>query len=248
MNFSNLTTRLLCVLLLVFLVFLAMVYWIIDQQAKPNVAKLTSQTIIETGNEAVNGILSRVSQIDGMAVTASRMTGSLPKNADIINTSVGNLMANMDKGIVGGGVWYDPLMYKPNVDEAAFVWQRDMQGVMQSASQYQAINPGYQAPAKLTANRVADQKTQPQLAMPYYRDWWYVPAVYANHDHCVWSRAYIHPTTKQPVMTCAKAIFNAQNNGFEGVVSFDVLLGRMQSMVKEWQRKTGGYEIGRAHV
>ena len=107
MNFSNLTTRLLCVLLLVFLVFLAMVYWIIDQQAKPEVAKLTSQTIIETGNEAVNGILSRVSQIDGMAVTASRMTGSLPKNADIINTSVGNLMANMDKGIVGGGVWYD---------------------------------------------------------------------------------------------------------------------------------------------
>ena len=241
MNFSNLTTRLLCVLLLVFLVFLAMVYWIIDQQAKPNVAKLTSQTIIETGNEAVNGILSRVSQIDGMAVTASRMTGSLPKNADIINTSVGNLMANMDKGIVGGGVWYDPLMYKPNVDEAAFVWQRDMQGVMQSASQYQTINPGYQAPSKLTANRVDSQKTQPQLAMPYYRDWWYVPAVYANHDHCVWSRAYIHPATKQPVMTCAKAIFNAQNNGFEGVVSFDVLLGRMQSMVKEWQRKTGGY-------
>ena len=65
MNFSNLTSRLLGVLLLV---FLAMVYWIIDQQAKPEVAKLTSQTIIETGNEAVNGILSRVSQIDGMAV------------------------------------------------------------------------------------------------------------------------------------------------------------------------------------
>ena len=150
MNFSNLTSRLLGVLLLV---FLAMVYWIIDQQAKPEVAKLTSQTIIETGNEAVNGILSRVSQIDGMAVTASRMTGSLPKNADIINTSVGNLMANMDKGIVGGGVWYDPLMYKPNVDEAAFVWQRDMKGVMQSASQYQTINPGYQAPSKLTAKQ-----------------------------------------------------------------------------------------------
>lgn len=65
MNFSNLTSRLLGVLLLV---FLAMVYWIIDQQAKPEVAKLTSQTIIETGNEAVNGILSHVSQIDGMAV------------------------------------------------------------------------------------------------------------------------------------------------------------------------------------
>ena len=65
MNFSNLTSRLLGVLLLV---FLAMVYWIIDQQAKPEVAKLTSQTIIETGNEAGNGILSRVSQIDGMAV------------------------------------------------------------------------------------------------------------------------------------------------------------------------------------
>ena len=72
--------------------------------------------------------------------------------------------------------------------------------------------------------------------------WLVVSAVYAaNHDHCVWRRAYIHLTTKQPVMTCAKAIFNAQNNGFEGVVSFDVLLGRMQSMVKEWQRKTGGY-------
>lgn len=31
--------------------------------------------------------------------------------------------------------------------------------------------------------------------------WLVVSAVYAaNHDHCVWRRAYIHLTTKQPVM------------------------------------------------
>ena len=30
--------------------------------------------------------------------------------------------------------------------------------------------------------------------------WLVVSAVHANHDHCVWRRAYIHLTTKQPVM------------------------------------------------
>lgn len=239
MSFSNLTTRLLLVLLLVFAVCLGMVYWIIDRQGKPEVAKLTSQTIIEAGDKAVNSVLARVSQIDGTAATTSRVAGGLPKEATIINNTFANVMMNMDDGIVGGGIWYDPAMYAAGVDETAFVWQRNSDGHMQPASQYQAINPSYRAlpPSRLA---IAAAKNQP-LATPYYRDWWYVPAMYANHNHCVWSRAYIHPTSRQPVMTCAKAIYNAKTNGFEGVVSFDVLLNRMQAMVKEWQNKTGGY-------
>ena len=85
MSFSNLTTRLLLVLLLVFAVCLGMVYWIIDRQGKPEVAKLTSQTIIEAGDKAVNSVLARVSQIDGTAATTSRVAGGLPKEATIIN-------------------------------------------------------------------------------------------------------------------------------------------------------------------
>lgn len=243
LNFSSLLTRLLLGLVLLFALTLALVYWVIDQRAKPEVAKLTSETIIETGNEAVNGITARVNQIDGMAVAASRLTGSLPKDATIINNSFGNLMANVDDRIVGGGVWYDPTMFQAEVDERAFVWSRDTNGKMIPNPRYQSINPVYANTASAAATPSANRpdSSSNKLAAPYHRDWWYVPVMYANHDHCVWSRAYIHPQSKQSMMTCAKAIFNAKTNGFEGVVSFDVLLSQLQQIAQDWQKKTGGY-------
>lgn len=240
LDFSSLMTRLLLGLALVFILTLGLVYWVIDQRGKPEVAKLTSETVVETGNEAVNGISARVNQIDGMAVAASRLTGSLPKDATVINDSFGNLMANVDDRIVGGGVWYDPTMFQADAEERAFVWSRDANGKMTPNPRYQSLNPVYANTAGRPTAQLGEKPNE-KLASPYYREWWYVPVMYANHDHCVWSRAYIHPQSKQSMMTCAKAIFNAKTNGFEGVVSFDVLLSKLQQIAQDWQQKTGGY-------
>lgn len=241
--FSSLIVRMLMLLLLVFALSLAVVYWIINAKGKPEVTKLASQTIVEIGNESVNGLLSGLKQTDGIANSTSLLIGSLPKDAQIINQSFGNLITHTNNQIISGGVWFEPNAYQADVEQRAFVWRRDGKGVMQADNLYSAINPASDnlaSNATTTTPSTASAPSKPVLPSPYYRDWWYVPAMYANHDACVWSRAYIQADSKQPVITCAKAIYSP-TKGFEGVVSFDVILSRLQGMAQEWQKKTGGY-------
>ena len=99
-------------------------------------------------------------------------------------------------------MWFDPNMYAQNRERQSFVWARDDAGNMQPLEQYNQVR---------------------QTPNPYYREWWYIPAMYARHDHCVWSRAYVDPQSNQPMMTCAKALYDSRNQAFDGVVSFNLL-------------------------
>ncbi|BBI66886.1 hypothetical protein PKHYL_10770 [Psychrobacter sp. KH172YL61] len=182
--------------------------------------EMTSETVVETGNEVINSIMVSINHVDGLAKASSTMAGGLPKEDALYQETFGNLMQQMDQRIVGGGVWFDPNMYAQGQERQSFVWARDETGSMQSVTRYDQVS---------------------QTPNAYYRDWWYIPALYANHDHCVWSRAYIDPTSNQPMMTCAKALYNSTNQAFDGVVSFNLLLDNLDAAMKRWQEKIGGY-------
>lgn len=217
---GSITTRMLIILAIAFALIIAMVYWVIETQAKPRILALTSETVIETGNEVINSIMASISHVDGLAKATSAISGGLPKDAAIYEQTLGNLMRQTDDRIAGGGVWFDPNMYAEGQERQSFVWTRDGSGIMRSTERY-------------------NQSTQTPNA--YYRDWWYIPALYARHDHCVWSRAYVDPASNLPMMTCAKALYNSQNQAFDGVVSFNLLLDNLDAAITSWQEKVGGY-------
>lgn len=217
---GSISTRILVILALAFLLIILLVYWVIQIQAKPRILAMTSEIVVETGNEAINSIMASINHVDGLAKATSTMAGGLPKQDDIYKQTFGNLMQQTDARIVGGGVWFDPNMYVQGRERQSFVWARDTSGVMQPLTRY---NQARQTPT------------------PYYRDWWYIPAMYARHDHCVWSRAYVDPVSNQRVMTCAKALYDSRNQAFDGVVSFNLLLDNLGAAMKKWQDKLGGY-------
>ena len=219
-RFGSISTRILIILTLAFLLIILLVYWVIETQAKPRILEMTSETVIETGNEAINSIMANINHVDGLAKATSTMAGGLPKQDILYKETFGNLMQQMDQRIVGGGVWFDPNMYAEGRERQSFVWARDSSGNMQPLARYNQ--------ARQTPN-------------PYYRDWWYIPAMYARHDHCVWSRAYVDPVSNQPMMTCAKALYDSRNQAFDGVVSFNLLLDNLGEAMKKWQDKLGGY-------
>ena len=219
-RFGSISTRILIILTLAFLLIILLVYWVIETQAKPRILEMTSETVVETGNEAINSIMANINHVDGLAKATSTMAGGLPKQDILYKETFGNLMQQMDQRIVGGGVWFDPNMYAEGRERQSFVWARDSSGNMQPLARYNQ--------ARQTPN-------------PYYRDWWYIPAMYARHDHCVWSRAYVDPVSNQPMMTCAKALYDSRNQAFDGVVSFNLLLDNLGEAMKKWQDKLGGY-------
>ena len=219
-RFGSISTRILIILTLAFLLIILLVYWVIETQAKPRILEMTSETVVETGNEAINSIMASINHVDGLAKATSTMAGGLPKQDALYKETFGNLMQQIDQRIVGGGVWFDPNMYAEGRERQSFVWARDSSGDMQPLARYNQ--------ARQTPN-------------PYYRDWWYIPAMYARHDHCVWSRAYVDPMSNQPMMTCAKALYDSRNQAFDGVVSFNLLLDNLGEAMKKWQDKLGGY-------
>ena len=219
-RFGSISTRILIILTLAFLLIIFLVYWVIETQAKPRILEMTSETVVETGNEAINSIMASINHVDGLAKATSTMAGGLPKQDALYKETFGNLMQQTDQRIVGGGVWFDPNMYAQGRERQSFVWSRDESGSMQPLERYNQ--------ARQTPN-------------PYYRDWWYIPAMYARHDHCVWSRAYVDPMSNQPMMTCAKALYDSRNQAFDGVVSFNLLLDNLGEAMEKWQDKLGGY-------
>ncbi len=217
---SSITTRMLLILSVAFLMIVLMAYWVIGAQGKPKIQQMSTSIIEESGNAAINSLMTNINQVDGLAQAASTLSGALPKQDALYEQAIGNLMRQTDKKIVGGGVWFDPTMYNPQLDRKSFVWTRDSSGVMQPNTIFNS------------------EKLTPQA---YYRDWWYTPAMYSRHDHCVWSRAYIDPVSKYPMMTCARAMFNSKNLAFDGVVSFNVVLTELDNIMATWQKKIGGY-------
>lgn len=219
-RFGSITTRMLVILTLAFLLIILLVNWVIETQGKPRILAMTSEAVEETGNDAINSIMANINHVDGMAKATSAISGGLPKNNKIYRETIGNLMNQADPKIVGGGVWFDPNMYQEGRERQSFVWTRDESGVMQPTNNYNS------------------KATTPN---PYYRDWWYIPAMYARHDHCVWSRAYVDPISNYPMMTCARALYNSRNQAFDGVVSFNLLLDNLDEAMNKWQEKIGGY-------
>lgn len=208
------------ILALLFVSMAAIVYWVIEWQGKPEISHMTAQTVIETGNEAVNDLMATLNHVDGFAHASASLGAVLPKDTKLVGETFGNLMADAPNNIVGGGIWYNPYAFDVNVDRQAFAWVRDETGLMNAAPQ------------------VNDPK---QVQDDYYRDGWYIPAMYVSHDHCVWSRAYVDALTGYPMMTCAKAVYGAKNQQFDAVVSFDVSLSNLSQLMQSWQQKTGGY-------
>ncbi len=217
---GSISTRMLIILALAFSFIILMVYWVVETQGKPRILEMTSETVVETGNEVINSIMASISHVDGLAKATSTMAGGLPKQEALYKETFGNLMQQTDQRIVGGGVWFDPNMYAQGRERQSFVWARDESGNMQPVEGYNQVR---------------------QTPNAYYRDWWYIPAIYASHDHCVWSRAYVDPVSNQPMMTCAKALYNSRNQAFDGVVTFNLLLDNLDAAMKKWQEKIGGY-------
>ena len=77
---GSISTRMLIILALAFLLIILMVYLVIETQGKPRIMEMTSETVVETGNEAINSIMASINHVDGLAKACLLYTSPSPRD------------------------------------------------------------------------------------------------------------------------------------------------------------------------
>jgi len=109
--------------------------------------------------------------------------------------------------IAGGGVWPEPFLFNAKKERDSFFWGRNESNQLVFYEDYNAVNgPGY------------------------HHQEWYVPARFVIPGNVYWSKSYIDPYSRQPMVTATAPILIGSE--FSGVSTVDVKLDGLSELLK----------------
>ncbi|MEZ4647994.1 MAG: ATP-binding protein [Candidatus Eisenbacteria bacterium] len=165
------------------------------------------------------------SEIEKLAVEARTLTQAmanvgetLPQSPVVHEAVLSRLLDAEGREVViaGGGFWPEPYTFDPVEERRAFFWGRDSLGGLALVDGYNdAANPRYQ------------------------EEEWYIPAAFLEDGEDLWSKPYVDPYTKVPMVTCVVPMFLGEE--FYGAATVDIRLEGIRSLLLEATREYGGY-------
>jgi signal transduction histidine kinase/CheY-like chemotaxis protein len=204
-------------LVIVAVVLLIGALWIVNTTGKQKVLEESSRVIEETGNNIVEGLVTRSKEIASLVRGIAILTESLPnEESAYLKTFPPLFDFNGDKRVAGGGIWPEPHWFEKDVERRSFFWGRNKNGLFEYFDDYN--NPAGKG---------------------YHNEEWYVVVRHAGPGRCFWSKSYMDPYSFQPMVTCTVGTFDGGK--FTGAVTVDLKLEGIEATLEEWQKKTGGY-------
>jgi class 3 adenylate cyclase len=179
-----------------------------------------SRKLIEvTGRNAVASLEVRLREISSLARTSAQASLQLPRQDRIFRQVLPVLIDfNGDQGVAGGGFWSEPGVFDSGARKKSFFWARDSSGKLEFIDDYNlSESPAYQL------------------------EEWYFPARRIGRNSVYWSKSYIDPHSRQPMVTCTAPLL--RNGVLEGVFTIDLKLEGIEDFVESVRAKTGGYVI-----
>ena len=73
----------------------------------------------------------------------------------------------------------------------------------------------------------------------YHNEEWYVPARFLKPGSCYWSRSYVDPYSKEPMVTCTKTLH--KDGQYIGATTIDMKLDGFNAFFEAESSKIGGY-------
>ncbi len=191
----------------------------INTTGRTQVLEESSKLIQRTGDNAVEIINGRSTEIASLVRTIATLTQLLPKDEKTyLNTFPEIYDFNGDNKVAGGGIWPEPNQFKEGIIRRSFFWGRDSKGAFKYYDDYNDI-----------------------AGKGYHHEEWYVVVRHTGPGHCFWSKSYMDPYSFQPMVTCTVGIF--EKNQFTGTVTVDLKLEGIEESMKDLQEITGGYAI-----
>lgn len=189
---------------------------VMNTRGKKLLSHQSSRLIEVTGNKAVSQLNARSLEVAALARTLVVSAENLPKSPAIFKKTIPQIINFQgDVAIAGGGIWFEPYAFQPDIQRRSFFWGRDKNGKL----------------------KYYDDYNQPGLG--YHHEEWYVPARYTKSNTCFWSKSYIDPYSNQAMVTCTVPMF--ERGKFSGAATIDLQIEGLQLFADSLQRETGGY-------
>lgn len=196
---------------------------VVATQLRPLLVNKNVEIANQTGAAMVVELGQRIAMAETLAHAISHAAENLPLDEELFHQIIPNMFEFEGMGaiIAGGGVWPEPHLFDPDLERRAFFWGRDATGELKYFDDYNTSAAGY------------------------HHEEWYVPARILPHTGCVWSRSYMDPHSREPMVTCSTAYH--RDGALAGVVTVDLRLADLATFFAQATRDVGGYAFAVDH-
>jgi signal transduction histidine kinase/CheY-like chemotaxis protein len=205
------------IFLFVALILLA-TYYVIQTRGSEVVNEQVNKLNTQIGEAIVLKLNERLVATETLTTTLANLGIILPKNESVFMELVPNLIDNagMKQLIAGGGIWPEPNYFREDMERRSFFWGRAENGELKYFDEYN--NPEGKG---------------------YHHEEWYVPARYMKKGQVYWSKSYMDPYSREPMVTCVVPMIDEY--GFHGVATIDLKLEGLSEFMIEQAQSIGGY-------
>ncbi len=208
------STIFLAIIIVTFLV----AFFTIKKIAYPILLKKEQENILNIGKSIVLELENKIKNAETLSLDLASIYKVLDKKNSIFMKVIPNILnlPGYENIIAGGGIWPEPYTFDKKSLYRSFFWGRDKNGALKYYNDYN--NPNSNG---------------------YFHEEWYVPLKYLNASKVYWSRSYIDPYSKQPMVTCSSPI--KKGKVFLGVATVDLKLDGLEKLFSYYGKEIQGY-------
>jgi len=199
---------------------MAATYYVAQTRGREVVVEQANKLNAKIGEAIVLKLNERLSATESLTTSLANLGLILPKDENMFLRVIPNLIDNagMKNLIAGGGIWPEPNDFDEDVERRSFFWGRNEHGVLKFYDEYNNTKGN-----------------------GYHQEEWYVPARYMKKGQVYWSKSYMDPYSREPMVTCTVPMWDEE--GFHGVATIDLKLAGLSEFMAEQARLIGGYAL-----
>lgn len=197
---------------------LSILAFVLQGELRQKLEDNSSKQIEASGNAIVAELIRQTSLVRSLSEGLGVVVNSIPFSDELYRTLLPELIDinNANNLVAGGGVWPEPKQLDPNKERNSYFWGKNTSGQLDFYDDYNS----------------ADGKG-------YHNEEWYVPAKFLSGESCYWSRSYIDPFSKEPMVTCTTPI--RRDNHYVGASTIDMKLEGLHAFFINQSENLGGY-------
>jgi diguanylate cyclase (GGDEF)-like protein len=191
--------------------------YVLQGELRQKLERDSSKRVEANGNAIVAELVRQTSLVHSLAESLTATVTSIHYSDATYHQVLPNLISIKKSAnlVAGGGIWPEPNTLDPSKDRNSYFWGKNEQGKLEFYNDYNlATGKGYR------------------------NEEWYVPAKFLDKS-CYWSRSYIDPFSKEPMVTCTLPI--RKNDRYIGATTIDMKLEGLNTFFKQQSEKLGGY-------